>query len=297
MSSPLIPSLTGRQLTVDYALRQPALLRNQIAKLADEQILLPKLFRQFGAKVTGGALLYNSVQASDFFSSDIEHRMPGSEYKTVEGVDPDPQLAVVEDWGGRLKVPIEVVERNNVNYLDQQTVQLANTIVRKLDARVVAALQAANIASVAPATTWDNLVFVGPLDQITPSANRPSAHFAAAQELADLEELGQKYDQLIVHPAQAAQLRTAYDADLERMLTSAGFTKGMFVSPRLPEGTAYLVVSGGVGVVGFEVGLTVQTWEDYATRSWFVQAFAVPAFAVDRPYAAKITSLSSPERY
>ena len=77
------------------------------------------------------------------------------------------------------------------------------------------------------------------------------------------------------------------------MLTSAGFTKGMFVSPRLPEGTAYLVVSGGVGVVGFEVGLTVETWEDYATRSWFVQAFAVPAFAVDRPYAAKkITSLS-----
>ena len=35
--------------------------------------------------------------------------MPGAEYKTVEGVDPDPQLALVQDWGGRFTVPIEVV--------------------------------------------------------------------------------------------------------------------------------------------------------------------------------------------
>jgi len=115
--------------------------------------------------------------------------MPGAEYKTVEGVDPDPQLALVEDWGGRFKVPIEVVERNNVNYLDQQTVQLANTITRKLDTRVVAALTAADIGSIAPSSDWSNLVFVGPLDAITPSAERPTAHFASAQELADLEEL------------------------------------------------------------------------------------------------------------
>jgi hypothetical protein len=45
--------------------------------------------------------------------------------------------------------------------------------------------------------------------------------------------------------------------------------------------------SGNVGVVGFEVPLTVETWRDYKTRSWFVQAFCVPAFAVDRPFAMK----------
>src|SRR4029077_828477 len=109
--------------------------------------------------------------------------------KTVEGVDPDPQLALVEDWGGRFKVPIEGVNRNMVNYLDQQTVQLANTIVRRPDTRVVSALTAANIRSVAAPNTWGNFVFVGPLDQITPSASRPTAMFASAQELADLEEL------------------------------------------------------------------------------------------------------------
>jgi hypothetical protein len=55
VSSPLIPTLTGRQLSVDYALNQPAILRNQIAKLADPQILLPKLFRQFGRESHRGS--------------------------------------------------------------------------------------------------------------------------------------------------------------------------------------------------------------------------------------------------
>lgn len=286
VSSPLIPSLSGRNLTVDYALRNPTMIRNQIAKLADGQILLDKVCRPLGMQVQGGGLLYNSIQMSDFFTSPIERRMPGGIYKTVEGVDPDPQLAPVEDWGGKFKVPNEVVTRNNVNYLDQQTVQLANTIVRKLDTRVVDSMAAAEIASVAMSLAWSDAITVGPLDQLTPSNELPTAAFASAQKLADLEQLGQVYDLLIVAPDQAAALRTLYGPDLARVMAS-NFEHGMFVSARLPSGTAYAVVRGGVGVVGFEVGLTVQTWEDYASRSWFVQAFAVPAFAIDRPYAAK----------
>ena len=40
--------------------------------------------------------------------------------------------------------------------------------------------------------------------------------------------------------------------------------------------------------------LTVEVYDDRSTRSMWVQAYAVPAFAVDRPYAAKkITGLSA----
>ena len=69
MPNALIPELTGRRLTVDVALKQPALIRNQIAKLADEQLLLPKFFSNLGAPVTGGGMLYSVVQASDFYLS------------------------------------------------------------------------------------------------------------------------------------------------------------------------------------------------------------------------------------
>jgi hypothetical protein len=212
----------------------------------------------------------------------------------VEGVDPEPKLADVEDWGGRFQITDEQLTRNAVNYLDQQTTQLANTIARKLDTRAVAALQAARVGTFTPAAGWDDLVMVGPLDAITPSADRPTAHFAEAQEMADLEELGVRHDTLVVHPEQARQLRTAYAENLDDMLASAGFTGGMFANPRIPAGTAFVAQGGMVGTVGFEVPLTVEVYDDRATRSKWVQAYAVPAFAVDRPYAAKkITGLSA----
>ena len=81
---------------------------------------------------------------------------------------------------------------------------------------------------------------------------------------------------------------------LDDTLASAGYSNGMFVNPHLPAGIAYVCRAGNVGTIGFEVPLTVETWRDASTRSWWMQAFCVPAFAVDRPFAAKkITGLSS----
>lgn len=285
MTSPLLPALTDRSLTVDVALKQPSILRDRIAKLADDQILLPNFFRPFGTQLQGGGLLYSVVQASDFFTSDVEKRAPGAEYKVVEGVDPDPKLAVVEDWGGKFQVTVEQIRRNDVNYLDQQTTQLVNTIVRKLDVRTVEELQASSIVSVAASGSWNGLTFVGPEANLTPSAQRPTAHFAQLQERADLEELGVVHDLLVVHPTQARQLREAYADTLEAALKSAGLR--MVSNPRIPAGIAYACQKGMVGTVGFEAPLTVDIWEDKATRSTWVQAYVVPAFAVDRPYAAK----------
>ncbi|MFT8180080.1 Uncharacterised protein [Mycobacteroides abscessus subsp. abscessus] len=285
MTSPLLPALTDRSLTVDVALKQPSILRDRIAKLADDQILLPNFFRPFGTQLQGGGLLYSVVQASDFFTSDVEKRSPGAEYKIVEGVDPDPKLAVVEDWGGKFQVTAEQIRRNDVNYLDQQTTQLVNTIVRKLDVRTVEELQASGIVSVAASGSWNGLTFVGPEANLTPSAQRPTAHFAQLQERADLEELGVVHDLLVVHPTQARQLREAYADTLEAALKSAGLR--MVSNPRIPAGIAYACQKGMVGTIGFEAPLTVDIWEDKATRSTWVQAYVVPAFGVDRPYAAK----------
>lgn len=290
MTNPLIPTLTGRQLTLDAALKQPTLIRDRIAKLADETLLLPKLFRPNGAKVEGGGLLYSIVQASDFFTArDVEQRVPGAEYALTPGVDPEARLALVEDYGGKFQVTDEQLHRNEVNYLDQQTTQLANTIARELDTRAMAALAGAGAGIVSPPSNWENLVFVGPEADLTPSAERPTSHFADAQLVADLEELGVVHDLLIVHPTQAAELRRAYAEGLDAMLKSAGLE--MFVNPRVTEGDAWVVQRGNVGVVGFEVPLTVEVFDDRSTRSKWVQAYAVPAFAPDRPYAAKRIAL------
>jgi len=291
----LMPDLTGRKLSVDIALKQPSLIQARIARLLEDQLLVPKLLRQLGAPVTGGGLAYFLVHASDFYSSDVSMRTPGAEYGVVEGVDPEPRMALVEDWGGKFQISDEQISRNQVNYLDQQTTQLANTISRKIDSRAVAKMTAAGIATFTPAAGWADLAFVGPLDAITPSADRPTAHWAEVQEMADLEELGVKHDLLIVSPEGAKQLKTAYGPDLDAALESAGFTNGMFANPRVPAGIAWAVEQGAVGTIGWEsAGLVVDVIDDRHTRSKWVQAYAVPAIAIDRPYAAKqITGLST----
>lgn len=286
MANALIPELSGRRLSVDTALKQPSRIRSQIAKLADEQILLPKFFRTLGAKVEGGGMLYSVLAAADFFTSDVEKRSARAEYKVVEGVDPEPKLAVVEDWGGKFQVGVEEVTRNDVNYLDQQTTQLANTIARKLDVRAMAEVTAAvSGANVVPGHDWSAVVTVGPETGLTPSAELPTADLSAAQLASDLQELGVKHDLIVLHPNEAHSLRVAYGDKLQAMLDSAGV--GLFANPRITAGTAWAIQSGMVGTVGFEFPLTVDVWEDKATRSWWVQGYVVPAFGVDRPFAAK----------
>lgn len=286
MSNALIPELSGRRLSVDTALRQPTTIRNRIAKLADDQILLPKFFRQLGGRVEGGGILFSVLASADFFTSDVEKRTPRTEYRVVEGVDPDPQLAVVEDWGGKFQIAHEQIVRNDVSYLDQQTTQLSNTIARKLDVRAVAVVTAAVTgANIVSGHNWSTVKTVGPAADITPSAELPTADLSAAQLAADLQELGVTHDLLIVHPNQAHALRVAYGDNLAKMLDSAGVS--LFSNPRIAAGTAWAVEAGAVGTVGFESPLSVDVWEDKATRSWWVQGYVVPAMAVDRPYAAK----------
>ena len=91
--------------------------------------------------------------------------------------------------------------------------------------------------------------------------------------------------------------RVSFDRRPAALCDAAAFTKSYGPAPPdagITDGTAYLVQGGMVGVVGWEFGLTTESWLDQSIRSWRVQAFAVPAFAVDRPFACKkLTGLAS----
>lgn len=284
----LLPTLTGRTLSVDAALKHPTAIRDQIAKIADAQLVAGNFFHSVGTPIEGGGLLYNVIKASDQYSSDVEQRAPGQEYKVVEGVDPEQRLARVEDWGGKFKISDEQRDRNDVSYLDMQTTQLANTIARKLDTRALAVLLDAldDPGSTVAGHSWGTLVLDGPLDTITASGSRPTADFAAAQLAADLEELGVVHDVLVVHPTQAAALRTAYAENLSKMLEAASLK--LVTNVLVPIGSAFVAQTGEAGVIAFEKPVTVTTWRDEATRSTWVQSYAVPAFAVNKPSAVKL---------
>lgn len=285
-SNPLLPELDGNRISVETALAEPTRIRDRIAQLADQTLLLPRFLRPYRGKVLGGGMLYASLTAADAFTAGpIEPRTPGTEYRRVDPIDPDAKLALVEDWGASVEIVEEAIIRGDRSRLDAVTIQLTNDLLRLLDTRTVEVLESANLGTVAVSTPWEELMTVGPLDALTPSADRPTAHFAAAQELADLDEMSVVLDTLVLAPQQARQLRTAYAENLAAMLTSAGLT--MYVNPRVPNGTAYLAQGGEVGTVGFEVPLTVDVIAQPLTRSRLVRAYCVPAMAIERPFACK----------
>lgn len=283
--NPLLPVLDGRRLTADAALKRPSIIRDRIAQLADDQLLLPRFFRPFGAKVDGG-LLYSVVKASDFFTTDVEKRAPGTEYKAVEGVDPERKLALIESHGGWFEISDEQVSRNDINYLDQQTTQLANTIAKRLDALAMAAVEDSDAESIAIDGTWSGLVSEGPLDQITPSADRPLSHLSQAQLEADLDELGVKLNLVVCHPQNAHELRVFYGQDLDAALKSAGIEE-LYANPHVPLNNVYVVEKANAGLVGFETPLTTEVIDIRERRTKRVQSYVDVSFATDRPAAIK----------
>lgn len=291
----LTPEISGRNLTVDAVMNAPTLIRDRIATIADEQLLMGKLFQSYGAELSGGGLLYSSITAADYYAENTSARAPGTEYGRMMGGEPEMGVAPVIDFGCWFDITDEQRIRNDVSLFDHHTVQSANTLVRQLDEFAVSAIEVAlddNPGQVVTGHTWKNLVTVGPLDSLTAASALPTADFAAGQLVADLQEVGTKFDILVCHPNEAAALRTAYRQFLSDALESAGLE--LFVTPRVAAGTAYLAVKGQVGIAGFEVPLRVEPILQRERRTTRFQSYVVPAVAVDRPNnIVKLTGLAA----
>lgn len=295
MTSFLTPSLNGRTLTVDAVMNAPTLIRDRIATISDDLLLLGKLFQAYGAQVQGGGLLYSSITAADYYAEEMGARTPGTEYSRLLGNEPAQNVAPVSDFGAWFEITDEQRIRNDISLFDHHVTQSANTIVRQLDTYAVACIEAVmadNPGQIVAGHPWDTLVTVGPLDALTPSTALPTADFAAGQQVADLQEVGTKFDILCCHPNEAASLRTAYRQFLGDALQSAGIE--LFVTPRIEPGNAYLAVKGNVGIVAFEEPLRVEPILQRERRTTRFQSYCVPAAGVDRPNnIVKLTGLHS----
>ncbi|GAC70733.1 major capsid protein [Gordonia soli] len=288
------PVVTNNQITVDLALNQPNLITRRIRDITLQSFIAPLLFTSSGQTVVGGAMRYQQAKVNELYTNrDVEQRGPGDEYPNV-GVDRlEEKLAKVEDWGGKFPITDEAKKRNDVSTLNQATTSLANTIVRKVNTRTVAVLEAA-IADQAGAGTfigknWSTAVTNG----VSPTANNalPQSDFAKAQLLADQDELGVRYNLWIVNPQEAANLATTYGSALKDLLDY--YNVELFQSNRVTAGTAYVAEKGAVGFLDYEEGLSTETWREPNRKSWYIQSWVLPIMGVTNPYSVrKVTGLA-----
>ena len=277
------PTVSQTTFTVDMALNNPTRVTRTLMDLTLQRFFADRVFSSSGG-VTGGAVVYDKLVANDLYlDRDIARIGPGDEFPIVTSLRRVPEVAEVEKWGGKFFVTIEARDRNDTSVYTRNIRQLANTIVRKINQRAVDVLLAAVTANgrSVVGNNWQTVVTSG---SSASAANLwPARDFARAQYIADTEEMGTVYDLWIMNPQEYFQLATIYGDALSPLLASLGLD--VFVTNRVPAGSAYAIAEGQVGQMRVEQPLMTETWYEEETQRFWTQSSVRPLWFVDNPFA------------
>lgn len=286
------PTVTGSTITVETLLNQPTRITRYLSDITLRNYISPVFFSSPGG-VSGGAVIYDQLSLNDLFPTrDVQKVAPGGEFPIVTSDNPTPQVAAVEKHGGKFFVTDEAKDRNDQGVIQREGRKLMNALIRRMDARAVAIVDASlsglgsqNIVGL----NWNSTV-TGGSSQSNASA-WPAADFAKVQLLADQQELGVEFDTWVVNPAQAAQLRLVYGSDYQGVLDSNGVT--IRASNRVAAGTAYVLAQGQPGELRMEKPLSTETFREPETQRTWVQTDARFVMYVTDPYSVvKVTGLA-----
>jgi hypothetical protein len=278
------PTVNQTLITVDTALNAPTRVTRTLMDLTLQRFFADRVFTNSGG-VTGGAVIYDDLQANDLFTDrDIQLISPGEEFPLIVSSRRFPKVAEVEKWGGKFFVTVEARDRNDVSVFVRNTRMLGNTIVRKINQRAVGVLEAA--VQVAPTrvitgNNWSTVITAGA--SASNSTLWPGYDFARAQSIAEVEELGIVYDLWIMNPQEFLQLTRIYGPALNDLLASLSLS--VFVTNRVTAGTAYVVQAGQPGQMRVEQPLATEQWYEQETQRYWTQSSVRPLMFVDNRFA------------
>lgn len=278
------PTISGTTFTVDTAVKSPTRITRTLMDLTLQRFFADRVFSNTGG-VSGGAVVYDEMIANDLYlERDIGRVSPGDEFPIVTSSRRAPKVAEVEKWGGKFFVTIEARDRNDVSVFTRHVRQLSNTIVRKINQRAVEVLEAAVQASpnrLITGNNWATVITAGA--SASNSTLWPGYDFARAQSIAETEELGQVFDLWIMNPQEYLQLARIYGPGLSPLLTSLGLN--VFVTNRVPAGTAYVVAERQPGQMRIEQPLATEQWYEEGTQRFWTQSSVRPLFFIDNRFA------------
>jgi hypothetical protein len=286
------PTMSTTFITMDIALNAPTRITRTLMDLTLQRFFADRVFASSGG-VTGGAVVYDELQANDLYTDrDIQRVMPGDEFPTVISSRRVPKVAEVEKWGAKFYVTVEARDRNDVAVFTRNLRMLSNTMVRKINQRAVDVLEAAVQASpnrLVTGVNWATVITGG--STASNSTLWPGYDMSRAQAQAETEELGIVYDLWILNPQEYLQLARIYGPDLNDLLASLGLD--VFVTNRVVAGNAYVVQENQVGQMRVEQPLTTTQWYEQETERYWTQSSVRPLMFADNRFAClKFTNLA-----
>jgi len=286
------PTVSGTTISVDIALNAPTRVTRTLMDLSLQRFFADRVFASSGG-VTGGAVVYDELQANDLYSDrDFQRVAPGDEFPLITSSRRVPKVASVEKWGSKFFTTVEARDRNDISVFTRNVRMMANTIVRKMNQRAVEVLEAAVQASpnrLVVGVNWSTVVTAGA--SASNSNLWPGYDFSRAQAQAETEELGTVFDLWILNPQEYLQLARIYGPALNDLLASMGLS--IFVTNRMPAGNAYVVQQNQVGQMRIEQPLQTTQWYEQETEKFWTQSSVRPLMFCDNRWTVlKFTNLA-----
>lgn len=295
---PAPPTVTGNNITMDAFLNNPARVQRAITDLTLNRFLADRIFAE-GPRAAGGAVLYDQLTATDFFTArDVQGIEPATEFPILNSGEVMPLVAAVTKWGGSAVFSYEAVRRDRRDLLARELLRLRNTIIRKIDTVGMAALNAAPVHTQAAAAVW------------TTVTNNPIVDLFTAVSTIDEQDMGYVATAAIIHPSDALSVRlsTALAARLPREtprnasgspdLLSSADLDGLagigrwYVSNRQTAGTVHVLAERQIGGISDELPLYSRTVDEETKERYRVMSarIAVP-YITDPKAVVKITGV------
>lgn len=153
MTQPLISSRDGQRTTVNAMMKSPRIIPRRILKMLDQEFLTDVILRNAGGNNSGVVRYWESTPL--FANVDAAVVSEFGQIPVTTGNLGKPKVAHVEKRGLGVRVSREMRDRNDVDAVNTQIIQVRNTMTRTWeDAFLTQFLANPNVHTTAASTPW-----------------------------------------------------------------------------------------------------------------------------------------------
>lgn len=282
------PSISDGAITVDLMLKEPTRIDNYISQLVEKNLLSTLFYNSVSAE--GGALMFDQM-TENVAHADNEPGVvsPGGEFPILWTSDAEPKLVTVQKTGGKFPVTDEAIRRNDQAGLQRKIRQVANTMVRDLDRRGMAAMHSAmeqipDTLAVESGNWQSELTTTKANTTAQSGSGVVTADLARATNLVENTDLGYVLDTIVLHPDDALNLKLLLGSnEWTQVLGGQGLTP--HVTTAAMKGSPILLAAHQIGSMGVETPISTEAWRDPETQKMWSQTWASVAFGITDPFA------------
>lgn len=296
--NPIVASTDGPRITVSDAIKSPTRIPRRIVNLLNNQFLADSILREGPPVPSGVVQFYETNPLYADLNPDIVEEF-GEIPLTGGSVGNISMVRTIERGLGTI-VSQRMIDRNDMDRVNQQIAQVRNSMVRSWDGALMTLFMAnANVNTMAASAAWSSATPLVRTDLTNASKLIAEAVDAQGSYLAyepDTLVINATTKYNFLNQTSATELMAVYGGNIADenikytgKLPSKILDLNVLVSRQCPAGKAIVLQRGVVGGISDERPLqSTPLYHDRPRESWRTDTTRISAMFLDNPKAATI---------